>query len=246
MAVIALGTKNPSAAFRRGVESLNLPYGEAAEHFKALIHENEPKLASFFDGLITSKQINGQVAGNPDLRKLIGCDQIAISEVMPDRKAAAPIDFDNVIEQKPSRSESGETLEAQVRKVLEWSGLEFVSSVRQPMLKLFGEVAEPDFTVTEGVRDQRNELRDGFYVECKNRPTGRVPDSDLIYSMWCICNFYKKPTIVVLEASEDRLLSGAHLFLQKQREAKAAGMLKAIYSVDQFRGFVQNQIGRAA
>jgi hypothetical protein len=245
LAVIALNAKNPGASFRRGVEGMNLPFNEAVEHFKAAIHESDPKLAPFFEGLVTSKQINGQVSGNPELRKVMLNEQMAIGGVSPVRKAAAKIDFDKVAEQKPSRYESGQTLEDQVRKILEWSELEFISG-RQPILKLFGEVAEPDFTVTEGIKDQSNELRDGFYIECKNRPTGRVPDSDLIYSMWCICNFYTKPTIVVLEASDERLKTGAQLFLRKQREAKAAGMLKAIYTIDQFRGFVQNQIGRNA
>ena len=248
MAYITLNAKNPHSAFRRGVEALGLPFGEAVEHFKAAIHESHPEIAPYLVGLTTSKQINGQVAGNSELRKLIVDEQLAIGSVHPTRKAAAKIDFDHVTEQNPSRNESGETLEAQVRKVLEWSGLEFTSS-RQPILKLFGEVAEPDFTVTEGIKDPGNELRGGFYVECKNRPTGRTPDSDLIYSMWCICNFYQKPTVVVLEASGekgDRLRSGANLFLRKQRESKSAGMLKAIFTMNQFRGFVQTQIGRAS
>ena len=248
IAITALGTKNPKSSFQRGVESLGLPLNEAVEHYKAAIYESHPEIAKYTEGLYTSKQINGQVAGNSELRKLIIDEQLAIGGVQPTRKAAGKIDFDNVAEQNPSRHESGETLEAQVSKVLEWSGLEFTSS-RQPILKLFGEVAEPDFTVTEGIKDPGNELRGGFYVECKNRPTGRTPDSDLIYSMWCICNFYQKPTVVVLEASGekgDRLRSGANLFLKKQRESKSAGMLKAILTMNQFRGFVQTQIGRAS
>lgn len=244
LAVVALRASNPMAAFKKAVEGLGLPHGEAIEHFRAWTYGSNPKLKPYLIGLVTSTQINGQVRGNPEVRKQL--EQAMLVDGRPRRKAAQVIDFANVAERKATRQHSGDTLEAQVQQLLDWAGLAYQHRRQQPFLKMFGERSEPDFTVTDGVDDANGILRHGFYIECKNRPVGRIPDTDLIYSLDNIRMFYPKTTIVVLETAVDRINEAVTLFMDHHRKQKQLGNLKAVLSMDEFRGLVQDQIGRAA
>lgn len=244
IAVVALSAANPPAAFKRGVDRLGLPYKEAVEMFKSYMYSADPKLAPYLDGLVTSGQINGQVRGNPDLRARL--EETLLTDGRPHRKAAGVIDLANAAERKALRQHSGDTLEMQVAQCLEWAGLTHHRNRPQPILKLFGERAEPDFTVVDGIEDPSGLFRDGFYIECKNRPVGRVPDTDLLYALVNICMYYPKTTIVVLDTPVDRIREAANQFMEHQRKSKALGHLRAVMSMDQFRGFVYDQIGRAA
>lgn len=244
IAVVALKSPNPRAAFRKGVEGVGLPFAEAAEHLRAWGYINDPKLAPYLIGLVTSTQINGQVRGNPEVRKQL--EQVRLADGRPTRKAAQAIDFNNLTERKAARHHSGDTLEMQVEQMLEWAGLDHQRRHPQAFLKMFNERAEPDFCVTEGIDDVNGILRQGFYIECKHRPKGRIPDSDLIYSLDCIRMFYTKTTIVVLETAVDRIREAVRIYMEDHRKHKHLGHLRAVLSMDEFRGFVQDQIGRAA
>jgi hypothetical protein len=244
LAVVALKASNPMAAFKKAVEGVGLPLGEAVEHFRAWVYSSNPKLAPYLIGLVTSTQINGQVRGNPEVRKQL--EQALLTDGRPTRKAAQAIDLGNVTERKATRQHSGDTLEAQVQQMLDWAGLAYQRRRPQPILKMFGERAEPDFTVTDGIDDAHGILREGFYIECKNRPVGRIPDTDLIYALESICMFYPKTTIVVLETPVDRIREAVTLFMDHHRKQKRLGNLRAVLSMDEFRGLVQDQIGRAA
>lgn len=244
LAVVALKSSNPKTVFKKAVEGVGLPLGEAVEHFRAWVYSSNPKLAPYLMGLVTSTQINGQVRGNPEVRKQL--EQALITDGRPTRKAAQVIDLGNITERKATRQHSGDTLESQVQQMLDWAGLDYQRRRSQPILKMFGERAEPDFTVTDGIDDANGILRDGFYVECKNRPVGRIPDTDLIYALESICMFYPKTTIVVLETPVDRIREAVTLFMDYHRKQKRLGNLRAVLSMNQFRGFVQDQIGRVA
>lgn len=243
LAMVALKSSNPSVVFKKGVEDLGLPHGEAIEHFRAWAYGTNPMIAPYIAGLVTSTQINGKVSGDPEVRKRL--EQSLLIDGRPKRKAAKAIDLLNVQERKATRHHSGETLEKQVEMMLNWASLAHVHKMRQPFLKLFGELCEPDFTVTEGVDDANGLFRDGFYIECKNRPSGRVPDTDLIYSLECIRICYPKTTIVVLETGVDRIKAGVEQYMTHHRKNKKMGNLRAVLTMDEFRGLVQDQIGRA-
>lgn len=251
--VVALQHKNPKACIDRALKRLGYPKGEAIQCIKAYIYENQPELAPYMTGLYTPQQINGHADGNPELRKLLGSghSQDQLVDGRPSRKAAAAVDLGNVCERKATRQHSGEALEMQVEKLLQWAGLAHQRSVQAPMLKLFGERSEPDFTVTEGIDDPSGLLLNGFYVECKNRPSPRVPDSDLIYAMYSIAMFYDKTTILVLETASDtkdsdRIWSGVNAMYENMRKTKRQGNLCAVLNLAQFRGLIQDQIGKAA
>jgi hypothetical protein len=244
LAYVAIRANSPQVAFKRAIDSLNIPYGEAVEHFKAWVYVNEPKLKPYLMTLVTSTQINGQVRGNPEVRKHL--EQALITDGLPTRKAVQEIDLSKVTERRASRQHSGDTLEMQVEQTLVWAGLGFQRRQQQPILKLFNERAEVDFTVTDGVDDPSGLFRDGFYVECKNRPVGRIPDTDLIYALESICMFYPKTTIVVLETPEEKIRAAVDRFLDWRRKHKCLGNLRAVLSMNQFRGLIEDQIGRVA
>lgn len=253
IARVALADKNPKACFERGMRRLNFPIKEAAQILKAFAYEHEPRLAPYMMGLFTAQQINGQADGNPEVRQLLGeaRRQAQIADGRPRRKAAAAVDLANLQERKATRQHSGDALELQVEQLLQWAGLPYQRSAPAPMLKLFGERSEPDFTITEGIDDPSGLFLDGFYVECKHRVSPRVPDTDLVYGLMSAAMFYPKSTIVVLEIPSDardrgRILNGVSAFLDHLRKAKRMGNLRAVVSMAQFRSLIQDQIGRIA
>jgi hypothetical protein len=253
IAIIALADKNPRACFERAMRRLNFPIKEAVQVMKAYAYEHEPNLAPFMMGMFTAQQINGQADGNPEVRRLLGQaqKQAQIADGRPTRKAAGTIDLVNAQERKATRQHSGDALELQVEQLLQWAGLQYQRSAPAPMLKIFGERSEPDFTITDGIDDPSGLFLDGFYIECKHRPSPRVPDSDLIYAMQSICMFYPKTTILVLEIphearDRDRILNGVDAFMDYQRKTKRLGNLRGVMSMAQFRGLVHDQIGRVA
>lgn len=253
MILVALQHPNPKACLDRGLKGLGYPKGEAIQCIKAYIYEKHPELAPYMAGLYTPQQINGHADGNPELRKLLGSShqQDELIDGRPTRKAAAAVDLNSVRERKATRQHSGEALEMQVEKLLQWAGLAYQRSAQAPMLKLFGERSEPDFTVTEGIDDPSGLFLTGFYVECKHRPSPRVPDSDLTYAMYSIARFYDRTTILVLETpgdakDSDRIWSGVSAMYEHMRKTKTQGNLSAVLNLAQFRGLIHDQIGKSA
>lgn len=251
--IVALADKNPKACFERAMRRLGYPVREAAQTVKAFVYEHDPRLAPFMAGLFTAPQINGQADGNPEVRELLGESQrqAKIVDGRPQRKAVATIDLANLQERNATRHHSGDALELQVEQLLQWAGLSYQRSAPAPILKLFGERSEPDFTITEGIDDPSGVFVDGFYVECKNRPNPRVPDSDLVYGLMNVAMFYPKSTLVVLEIPPDardrsRILNGVSAFMDHLRKAKRMGNLRAVVTLAQFRSLIQDGIGRAS
>ena len=242
----AVHTDNPALTVSRAIDRLGLPEGEMKEAVQALAYQQDPRLRGFLTGAITAKQINGQIKGNPEARKLI--DQLALVDGRPARRSSVQVaSFDDLPSVSPAPALAGKDLEMRCAMALDAAGLEYDPRRRRTgTLKLFAEQAEVDFRVTTGIEDPSGLWREGFIVECKNRTSDRTPDQDLLYALYNITRFYTHPTIVVLETNNQRVHDGAKRFFELESRNKKAGPLLAILNFGQFQQWCMKRTGSIA